>query len=240
MLAIRRVAHAPVHRVAHRPGNGRWCRAGQPERYVVFLQVVPQLLIGDAGLHQRRAQHRVDLDDLVHVLEVEHDLPARAGRGRAIAEVPAGRDRPDRRLELVADLQDPLHFLDGRREDRGARPVLLVRRGHHDLAIGSELLVAGEHAIGAEQAAQLGKRRLELLRGDALGQGLLGLVSHGLASGSLGRLGSGRLGCGHHLGHAIERLVVDHGLGEGRHRAVPCRWRRGRPPCPSPAMRRRR
>ena len=110
VFAIRRVAHTPVHGVADRTGNAGGCRKRQHQRQFVVFDVVVELLVGHARLDQCGAKLRVNMDDLVHQPQVQHDLTALAGRSRSIAKIATGRDGPDGHFVGIANLQDRLDF----------------------------------------------------------------------------------------------------------------------------------
>ncbi|MNN31736.1 hypothetical protein D3C81_1454340 [compost metagenome] len=162
MLAIRGVAYATIHGVAQRPGDGRWRGERQHQRQVVLLQVVVQLLVGHARLDQGGAQVRVDVDDLVHLLQVEDHLAALAGSRRTVAEVAPGGDGPHRDLVLVADIHHALHLFDAGGGDDGGRRMFGVVHGHHDLVVGDQLLVLGQDVFLAQQLAELADGLLEV------------------------------------------------------------------------------
>jgi hypothetical protein len=65
----------------------------------------------------------VDLEDPVHVPEVEHQRAAGLGSRPAIPVVLAPADRPHRQLVLVGDPHDRTHLIDGRRLSDGTRKV---------------------------------------------------------------------------------------------------------------------
>src|SRR5690606_27397048 len=79
MFAVGGVTHTTVHGVTHRAGNGRRSGERQHDRQVVFLNVVVQLAVGDARLDQRVAHFGIDLDDLVHLLQIQNHLATLSG-----------------------------------------------------------------------------------------------------------------------------------------------------------------
>ena len=178
VFAIRRVAHAPVHGVADRTGNAGGRRKRQHQRQFVVFDVVVQLLVGHARLDQRGAKLRVNMDDLVHQPQVQHDLTALAGRGRAIAKIATGRDGPDRHFVGVANLQDRLDFFHRLGEQNGCRGMLLVFDGHHDLVVRDEAFGAGLHTVSIEDFAEFLQCRIKTFFGHALGQHRIFGISH--------------------------------------------------------------
>ncbi len=183
MLAIGRVADATIDRVAERPGDRRRGRAGQPQRQLALVDVIIQLLVGHAGLDESGAQIGIDIENAVHAAQIHHHLAAIAGRRRAVAEILAGRDRPDRHPVLVADGHAGLHLLDRNRGYRGGWGMLGVGHRQHDLAIGGEVLGIDIDAVVAECGTELGDRRAEVALGNAIRQGNV-LCSHGSLPGS--------------------------------------------------------
>ena len=70
-----------------------------------------EIEVTDAGLHQRIRVALVDLQYPVHSLQIEHDTARNDGRGAAVTQVPARRDRIERNAELVRDPNDLLDLL---------------------------------------------------------------------------------------------------------------------------------
>src|SRR5690606_19858243 len=67
--------------------------AVDPEPQAALADVAVEIEVADAGLDERVREILVDLDDLVHALQVEHDAAGVDGRRAAVGEVAAGRDR---------------------------------------------------------------------------------------------------------------------------------------------------
>src|SRR5690606_3212272 len=162
VLTVGGVAHAPVHGVAHRAGDGRRRRERQHHRQVVFLDVVVQLAVGNTRLDQGVAHFRVDLDDPVHLFQIQDHLAALHGRRRAVAEVAPGGDGPDRDAVLVADLHHFLDLLDGGRGQRGGGGVRGIFHRHHDLVVGHQLLLLYQYVFITQQGAELAHRLVEV------------------------------------------------------------------------------
>ncbi|MPN22528.1 hypothetical protein SDC9_169911 [bioreactor metagenome] len=171
MFAIGGVAHAAVHGVAQRTGNGRRCRERQHQGNLVLFEVVVEHLVSHAGLDQGRAQFGVHVDDLVHLAQIQHHLAALTRCGRAVAEVAAGGDGPHRHLVRVADLDDLLHLLHGGGSHHGGRRVLFGGHSHHHLGVGTNQLVLDHHIVFAQDFLELGDGRIEAALAHALGQG---------------------------------------------------------------------
>ncbi|MCY1420624.1 hypothetical protein D9M71_362510 [compost metagenome] len=162
VFAIRGVADATVHGVAQRTGDGRRGGERQHQRNVVFLQVVVQLLVGHTRFDQRSAQVRIDVEDLVHFLQVENHLAALARCRGAVTEVPPGGDGPDRNPVFVADLHHALHLLDRGGGNGSGRRMFGVVHRHHDLGVGDQLLVLDQDILLAQQRTELADRLLEI------------------------------------------------------------------------------
>ena len=75
-----------------------------------------------------------------------------ARRVGAVAEILAARDRPERRLVLVGEAHDGLHFLHAARRKRGRCRPFVFRPGRIDVRIGVAVLVGGEHPVLAHHA----------------------------------------------------------------------------------------
>jgi hypothetical protein len=138
---------------------------------LVLLQVVVELLVGHARFDQGGAQLGIDVEDLVHLAQIQHHLAALYRGGRAVAEVAPGGDGPDRHLELVADLDDLLHLFHRGGSDHGGRRVLLAGHGHHHLVVGAHHVAVDQHVLRAQGRLEAGNGGIELVFAHALGQG---------------------------------------------------------------------
>ncbi|MNJ45192.1 hypothetical protein D3C77_402770 [compost metagenome] len=145
----------------------------------MFLDVVVELLVSHPRFDQGGTQLRVDVKDLVHFLQVEDHLAALAGSRRAITEVAAGGDGPDRDLELVADLHHALHLFHRGGGDGSGGRMFGVVHGHHDLVVGDQLIVLDQDVVVAQQGAELRQGLLETGGIDAARQqGIGGCLAH--------------------------------------------------------------
>src|SRR5690606_10541480 len=224
VLTVGGVTHTTVHGVAHRAGKSRRCGEGHHDRQVVCLTLVVHLTVGHARLDQCVAHFRVDLDDLVHFLQVKNDRTALPRGIRAITEVAAGGDGPDRNAVLVTDLHYTLDLFHGGGGDCGGGRVGGVLHGHHDLVVGNQLLLFHQHVLVTQQGAELLHRCVEFLLRHAAGQYAIVLFRHG--SDSFRSRSKRKRGChqaARRPGHSAERRSGD------RHPANPADSRYRRP-----------
>ena len=194
----RRAAAAALERIAEwgaPAGIGRV----DPDVELVLLDVTVEVEVADAGLDDGEVDLVVHLEHSVHALEIDDHAARVRGRRRAVAQVPAGRDRPERDLVLVRDPHDRLHLLDGRRRDRGRREPLLglAPEGRVRVAVELQVIVGLEYPVGADRVREFLERGGEVALGDVWGYG------HG-------RLAQKRPRCG-------ERPVVSHRRGARDH-----------------------
>ena len=110
VIAIRRVTHSMIQRIAHHAAPAR-VRHVEPQFEAVRLDVVVEVEVADARLDQRVAELLVHLEDAVHAAHVEHDGARQHRRRAAVREVLAARDRPQRNAGSVCGLDDRLHLL---------------------------------------------------------------------------------------------------------------------------------
>ncbi len=121
----RRAAAAALERVAERRAPAGIGRV-DPDVELVLLDVTVEVEVAHARFDDGVVDLVVDLEHAVHALEID-DHAARVGRGgRAVTQVAAGRDRPERNLVLVRDPHDRLHLLDACRARR--RPTRAAPR----------------------------------------------------------------------------------------------------------------
>ena len=94
-VAVRRMTEAALENIADEAGVGAGAGAVDLQRNAARVQVVGQLLLGDAGLDYRVRQLGIDQDDAVHARQIEHHLAIGNCAGVAVAPVLAGADRID-------------------------------------------------------------------------------------------------------------------------------------------------
>lgn len=152
--------------------------ADRPIAYSPFPDVIDELLIGHARFDQCGTHHRIDLDDLVHPLQVENDLSPVVRCRCTVAEIVTRRDRPDRNLILVADGHDALDLFDRGGGQRRGRRKLLLRFRHHDFPVGDQLFVPQQDAILPQQRSELVDRLLKRLLRHAAGKDGAVLLCH--------------------------------------------------------------
>ncbi len=134
-------------------------RPGGPERLV---EVEP----ADARLDDGVRAVLVDLEHAVHPPQAHEHGPVEARRRAAVAVVHPRRMRPERYRMLVRDPHDRLDLLDRLRHERRRGRVVVPRRERERVAERAELVVAGDHGVGAEGRAE----RVERLLGQVGGQ----------------------------------------------------------------------
>ena len=111
-------------------------------------------LQGDAGLAGDGVGDRIDLADLVHAVERQHDLAVVRNLSADQAGVAALRD--DRGRGLVGDLEQLGHFL-GRARPQHHRRVAGPQRAELD-QIGRLLVLVGDGVLLADHGDQAGER----------------------------------------------------------------------------------
>jgi hypothetical protein len=77
----------------------------------VLHAVLVQIDEGHPRLDDSIVELVVDLDDLVHAVQVQRDGAIHAGRGAAVAEVLAAREGPEGDGVLVGDVQHALELV---------------------------------------------------------------------------------------------------------------------------------
>src|SRR5438067_4741350 len=92
-------ANAMIQRVAHHAPPTR-IGAVDPDFELVAANMAMQVEVGDAGFDNRKMTLIVDLDDLVHPLEVDYHAAGKIRCGPAVAQVLAGRNRVEGNAEL--------------------------------------------------------------------------------------------------------------------------------------------
>ncbi len=113
----------------------------------MVLNVVVELFVRDPRLDERETEIRIDFKNTVHPFQVEHHLASFCRRGRAVSEIAAGRDRPNRHFVLIANSHDLLNLLNRRRQERSGRGMVRIGDRHHGLDIGGQLLRRHEHRV---------------------------------------------------------------------------------------------
>ncbi len=168
MVAHRRVTHAMVHGVADQAAPTR-IGAVEPDLQLVVAQVPVEVEIADPRLDEGVGAGLVDLQHAVHALEVEHHGAGETRRGAAVGKVAPRRNGPERDLELVGDGDDALHLLDRvRRQGPGGDVFerLFTFERAVGVAVGVDVLVAGQHPVRAEDLFPFALGRREGFRGD--------------------------------------------------------------------------
>ncbi len=167
MFSIGRIPDAAIQRIAGRPGNGRRGGTGEPERILVFLDVIVELFVRDTRFDEGETEIRIDFQDAVHPFQIEHHLTPFGRRGRTIPEVPTGRDHPDRDFVFVADRDNLLDLFDRRSLEGGRRSMVRVRDRHHGLDVRGKLFRRDKDGILAQDTAEFGDRCLKSFLRDA-------------------------------------------------------------------------
>lgn len=149
VISIRCVAHTPLDSVSN-DGATAEIRNIAPQTVWSIAQVVPNEMFVQVSLcalarirtqpHRLSAQKGdtrfdngvstvdIDLEDFLHIpTHVETNTAGDAGRGAAVADIPADAKWPDWNLKFVAKPHHPLHFWYISRSDDGrADEVLLL------------------------------------------------------------------------------------------------------------------
>src|SRR5690606_2660043 len=114
----------------------------------------------------------VNLDHLVHALEVEDDSTAHVRRRAAVTQVLTGGDGVHGYLVLVGGTNDSLHFLNGGRRNGsgGNRLIWLVPEYRIGITVQVDILFAGKYPFIADSLPELGECGFKVFRTHALGK----------------------------------------------------------------------
>ena len=133
VLTVGSIADTTVHGVSQDgpPSDGRYRR---PELQPPTLDLLEEIEEGDPRLDDRIAVFLVDLDDLLHALQVEHNGPLVNGAGPTVPQILATGNHPQGYLVSVGELDDRLDLFDAVGPDGAAGAVLCSER--EDVAVG--------------------------------------------------------------------------------------------------------
>ncbi len=181
----RRASGAVVERVADHTAPAR-VGAVDPELQLAVANVAIQIEVADARLDECVCLVFVQIEHLVHALQIEHDAARVHGRGAAIGEVAAGGDRVQRHRVLVRGTHDLLYLLYRfRRYSRGSDAfALFAPERRVRVAVGVHVVVAREYPLRADGIGELFDRFFEVGGADS------GRGSHGVFSWRVTRVDS--------------------------------------------------
>jgi hypothetical protein len=126
-------------------------------------QRVVEVEPADARLDDGVRAGFVDLEHTVQLAQAHDQRPSETWRGAAVAVVHPRRVRPERDPVLVRDPHDLLDLLDRLGHEHGGRRVVVPRRERERVAELAELVLAGDHRLGAESRAERVQREREAL-----------------------------------------------------------------------------
>lgn len=149
--SIRRVADAVVQRIAH-DGAPAIARHRHPAFSAIALDMLVEVVEADPRLDDAVSQLVVIFEDLVHPAQIQDDAARQARRGRAIAQILAARDRPERNLVLVGEAENRLHFLHAAGRYRCRRRKIRFGAWRVNICIGVAVEVGGKHPVLADNA----------------------------------------------------------------------------------------
>ena len=181
-------AHAGAEQLAARqhdlhPARGRHVGAGREVRRAVLERVADDAAPAEVGhRHHEAGPGRaervvevepadarlddgvravlVDLEHAVHPPQAHEHGPVEARRGSAVAVVHPRRVCPERDRVLVRDPHDRLDLLDRLRHQRRRGRVVVPRREREWVSERAELVLAGDHRVGAKRRAECVERLL--------------------------------------------------------------------------------
>ncbi len=145
MIGVRGDAVAPLEGVADktamRPGAGH----RHQKRQIILIEVIAELLLGNAGLDRDDAQIGIDLDNPAEPGEVDDNTSVARRIGGAVTPIVAGTDRIERDRAVAGNFDDGADVI----ERSGSQ-----RRGDHALDAG------GAHAIALLRRCRIEHSRL--------------------------------------------------------------------------------
>ena len=138
--AIGRIADAVVERISEHRAPAI-TRNRHPQGRLFTGQMLIKIKETDARLNHTIAKLWINLENLIHATEIEHNRARHAGSSLPIAQVFTAADRPKRRLKLVGEPHDGLHLFSGPRRDGSGSWPQGLRAGRIDVRIGIAVFI---------------------------------------------------------------------------------------------------